>query len=192
MPNTTESMTLTNPFRIKWHEALLDWLGRNARYVLMAGVAFQLVVLVWMIVVPANVLLTGQTVLLRTRPVDPRDLFRGDYVILSYDFSSIPPDVAGRLNRGEQELQDIYVTLQPEEDGLHWLASDYSLYKPEGVLFIKGRVSRWNRAEFGIESYFVQEGKGLEYEKAIRDQKLSAEVAIDAEGTAALKNLIIE
>jgi uncharacterized membrane-anchored protein len=192
MPNPSESMAPTNPFKINWLEAMLDWLGRNARYVLMAGVAFQLVVLLWMIIVPANVLLTGQTVLLRTVPVDPRDLFRGDYVILSYDFSLLPPQASQKLHFGDQYPQVIYVTLQPEADGVHWEASDYSFRQPEGVLFIKGLVNSSHRAEFGIESYFVQEGKGLEYEKAIRDQKLSAEVAIDAEGNAALKNLIIE
>ena len=34
-------------------------------------------------------LLTGKEVLLKTVPVDPRDLFRGDYVVLRYDISTI-------------------------------------------------------------------------------------------------------
>jgi hypothetical protein len=55
MLNTSESMASSKPFKLSWLEALLDWCGRNARFVLMAGVAFQLVVLLWMIVVPANV-----------------------------------------------------------------------------------------------------------------------------------------
>lgn len=191
MLNTSESMASSEPFKLSWLEALLDWLGRNARYVLMAGVAFQLVVLLWMIVVPANTLLTGQTVLLRTVPVDPRDLFRGDYVILSYDFSTLPPDVLEHLTYADQDAQVTYVTLEPEADGIHWHAVDYSLDRPEGVLFIKGYTTR-RRTEFGIESYFVQEGEGLKYEQAIREQKLSAEVAIDADGNAALKRLVIE
>jgi hypothetical protein len=32
---------------------------------------------------------TGETVYLRTRPVDPRDLFRGDYVVLAYDIDRV-------------------------------------------------------------------------------------------------------
>jgi uncharacterized membrane-anchored protein len=32
---------------------------------------------------------TGEEVLLKTLPVDPRDLFRGDYVILRYDVSRV-------------------------------------------------------------------------------------------------------
>ena len=38
--------------------------------------------------------LRGETIRLRTVPVDPRDLLRGDYVILGYEISRIP-DAAG-------------------------------------------------------------------------------------------------
>ncbi len=50
----------------------------------------------------------------------------------------------------------------------------------------------WNRIEFGIESYFVEEGKGRDIERAIRDKKVSAEVALTVDGKAALKGLKIE
>ena len=40
-----------------------------------------------MMVRPLMTLTTGETILLRVVPVDPRDLFRGDYVILSYEIS---------------------------------------------------------------------------------------------------------
>ena len=46
--------------------------------------------------------------------------------------------------------------------------------------------------EFGIEQYFVQEGTGHVYEKAFHEKKLSAEVAIDKNGSAQIKRLIIE
>jgi uncharacterized membrane-anchored protein len=32
---------------------------------------------------------TGEKIMLRVEPVDPRDLFRGDYVSLSYEISSL-------------------------------------------------------------------------------------------------------
>ena len=41
------------------------------------------------------------------------------------------------------------------------------------------------RIEFGIESYFVQEGKGQDYEDASATTALSAEVAVAADGRAA-------
>jgi uncharacterized membrane-anchored protein len=36
----------------------------------------------------ARILREGREVALQTRPVDPRDFLRGDYVVLSYDISS--------------------------------------------------------------------------------------------------------
>lgn len=32
---------------------------------------------------------TGTEVILKTEPVDPRDLFRGDYVVLNYEISTL-------------------------------------------------------------------------------------------------------
>jgi hypothetical protein len=42
----------------------------------------------WMIVGRAAVLRDGREVLLKVEPVDPRDLLRGDYVILNYEISA--------------------------------------------------------------------------------------------------------
>jgi GDYXXLXY motif protein len=42
-------------------------------------------------------------------------------------------------------------------------------------------------AGVGIESYYVQEGTGHRYEQAIRDRKLSAELAVTSSGQAALE-----
>ena len=65
--------------------------GGSRRIFLFAGVGLQLVVLIGMIVFKAMPLWTGEPILLRVVPVDPRDMFRGDYVAISYDFSRIPP-----------------------------------------------------------------------------------------------------
>ena len=46
--------------------------------------------------------------------------------------------------------------------------------------------------QFGIEQFFVQEGPGNDYEKAVRERKLSAEVVVDAAGNAQIKALVIE
>lgn len=176
---------------VSWIEDLLDWLQRNARAVLIAGVALQLAVLVAMIVMPTNTLLTGEKVLLRVVPVDPRDLFRGDYVILGYEFSTIPPDVLPGLGNDNNNPQTVFVLLEPEEDGRHWRAAGYSLERPSGV-YLEGETTTWRRLNFGIESFYVQEGRGLEYEQAVRDQKLAAEAVVDADGKAVLTQLIVE
>ena len=62
-----------------------------------AGV-LSIAILSGMLAAHAWPLWTGEPIYLAVRPVDPRDLFRGDYVTLGYDVQQvrlrIPPDVA--------------------------------------------------------------------------------------------------
>ena len=60
------------------------------------------------------------------------------------------------------------------------------------LTFIRGRIVNGNRLQFGIESFFVQEGTGHKYEQAVRNRKLSAEIYLDSSGNAGLKLLVIE
>jgi uncharacterized membrane-anchored protein len=151
-----------------------------------------------MIALRAAPLVTGQTVLVRVAPVDPRDFFRGDYVILSYDFSRTPREKIEGLSDGDQgswkklEGRAVYVPLIPDSVPGHYRAEKVTVVKPAGGLFIKGQMERYGSMKFGIESYFVQEGTGRVYEEAIRDRKLSAELAVTSDGQAALRNLRIE
>lgn len=57
--------------------------------------AFCLAVLVTMLVRHAWPLWTGDTIYLTVRPIDPRDLFRGDYVTLSYDLDVLHVNQSG-------------------------------------------------------------------------------------------------
>ncbi len=176
-----------------WLNRGLDWLKDHHRAVLLLGGALQVIVLVSMIVICVMPSVTGETVLLRVVPVDPRDLFRGDYVILSYEISRIPSEgISGQLGQVGvfEQGRTVYVSLVPEDDGRHWRADRFSFEQPSG-LSIRGTITRGRRIEFGIESYFVQEGEGLKYERAVR-QGLSARVAVAPDGKAALTGLVIE
>jgi len=128
---------------------------------------------------------------LRVVPVDPRDLFRGDYVILRYEFSRVPPQSIPGLQSTDYQGETVYVAIVPEEDGKNWRASQFSLQKPPTGKFLRGQITGRNRIELGIESYFVQEGERLRYERAVRSRGLSAEVALDRNGKAVLKRLVI-
>src|SRR6516164_5539853 len=70
---------------------VISWLRSHERWVFLATVAFQLLVLSGMIAGNAIPYRGADVVLLKVMPVDPRDLFRGDYVILGYDITRIPP-----------------------------------------------------------------------------------------------------
>ena len=67
------------------------WLNPLLAALLVAGA--QTAALGYMIESRASILRSGRDVLLKTVPVDPRDLLRGDYVILSYDISRLQPEL---------------------------------------------------------------------------------------------------
>ncbi len=122
---------------------------------------------------------------------------RGDYVTLAYEFSRLPPGGIAGVPRGAPyshpgQGQTVYVTLVPEPDGKHWKPSTYSLTRPPSGRYLRGKIEDFGRLEFGIESYYVQEGKGRQYEDAVRNRRLSAEISVAPDGQAALKRLYIE
>jgi uncharacterized membrane-anchored protein len=177
---------------------VFGWLKAREQKILLVTAAAQLLILVGMIALRAVPLVTGQTVLVRVVPVDPRDLFRGDYVILSYDFSRIPPQGIEGLSESERgkrtkwEGRTVYVPLVRDTNGVHWRAEKATVVKPAAGPFLKGHMRSHGALEFGIEAYYVQEGTGRVYEQAIRDRHLSAELAVTSSGQAALRALRIE
>jgi uncharacterized membrane-anchored protein len=177
---------------------VLGWFKARERKILLAAAAAQLVILVGMIAARAVPLVTGQTVLVRVVPVDPRDLFRGDYVTLSYEFSRVTPDKveglssAERVRRSKWEGRTVYVPLVLDSDRVHWRAAKVTVKKPAARPYLRGQMSGYGSLEFGIEAYYLQEGTGRRYEQAIRDRQLSAELAVTSSGQAALRGLRIE
>jgi uncharacterized membrane-anchored protein len=176
---------------------VFGWLKARERKILLLTAVAQLVILVGMIALRAIPLITGQTVLVRVEPVDPRDLFRGDYVILSYDFSRIQPDAIEGLPERQRRWSDlegrtVFVPLVPDTNRVHWRAEKATVVKPARGPFLRGQLQRYGSAKFGIESYYVQEGTGLQYEQAIRNRRLTAELAVTSSGQAALRALRIE
>jgi uncharacterized membrane-anchored protein len=159
--------------------------SRFERRAILAAALLQLLILVAMILGKTVPYLDARRVLLKVIPVDPRDLFRGDYVTLAYDISRVP---GARRQPGET----VYVTLVPEGDGRHYRAGGFTDSPPSSGVFIRGTVGEFGRASYGIESYYLQEGTGHDYENAVRSGRLWADVALDGNGNARLKGLIIE
>jgi uncharacterized membrane-anchored protein len=162
----------------------------KTRFFLILGL--QLALLLALIGSKQVTLLTGKRVLLETIPVDPRDLFRGDYVILNYTISRI--DREKWRERSYQPGEQIYVTLRPR--GRFWDAEQVSQTAPgDSALFLRGKVTHAAgdtlRVEYGIESYFVPEGTGHELERAA-GKGLAVEAAIDRAGRAAIQRVVVE
>jgi uncharacterized membrane-anchored protein len=91
-----------------------------------------------------------------------------------------------------KEGRTVYVPLVPDSDGVHLRAEKVTVVKPAAGPFLRGQMGRYGSVQFGIESYYVQEGTGRQYEQAIQDRKLSAELAVTSSGQAALRSLRIE
>ncbi len=176
--------------------------GRNIwpSIALVAGI--QTAVLGYMIGERVIVLKTGKEIVLPVVPVDPRSLFRGDYVILSYDITRIPGEM---LPDGSTRGDRLYVTIEKtEEDSYKAIA--VSLKHPRVVAdnravlqgWLKyGRMSGGQRPKFGViryglESYFVPENSGRALEDTAREKKLQAIVAVDRDGKSAIKGLVID
>jgi uncharacterized membrane-anchored protein len=184
-----------------WIDQVSRLIQERQRTVLGVTAACQVGFLAAMIALHALPLLVGRTVVLKVAPVDPRDLFRGDYVVLSYDLNRIPPqDVEGVPDeeaRGGRDvpawLEDrpVYVTVEPDADGRHWHAVRASVRPPDAGTYLRGRYAGGS-LRLGIEAYYVQEGAGRELEQARNARQLAAEVAVAPWGQAALRRLVPE
>jgi len=147
----------------------------------------------------------GQEVVAEVIPVDPRSLFRGDYVIMTYPFNIVPSSMLGAEER-PWAGRTIYVGLVREGEIWKVGAAAWdraSLAGHTGGPVLKGHTERrWRgfwlgrspdiSVRYGIESYFVPEGKGLELEKLVREKRLAAILAVDAGGNVAIKGLQID
>lgn len=177
-------------------------------WALLAAVALlQTGVLIKMVYDRQTLLRSGREIVLQVQPVDPRDLFRGDYVILGYAISpvSISPEANGAPLNDIKRGAPVYVTLHADETGT-WTVKQLSPAYPSSAaasdIVLKGLVQHvWQGTKqgetqfsikYGIESYFVPEGTGRALEASVREKKIQAVIAVATDGTAAIKGLMID
>jgi uncharacterized membrane-anchored protein len=162
----------------------------------------QTAALAYMVIDRVTLLRSGREITLPIVPVDPRDLFKGDFVRLGYDVSAVPMRQLEGPQPGENAA--FYVVLEKKPDGA-WqtvkLARDMPQEASPERIVLKARASYWPapgsadasvRVRYGIESYFVAEGQGVKLEQLAREKKLAARIAVDSRGNAAIKGLIID
>ena len=187
--------------------SLTDLWRRIPNAVLFGAAALiQLALLALMVADRMQILREGIEVTLQIRPVDPRDLLRGDYVTLSYDISQLP---AGPLENQRADARNpvVFVKLTPNRDGIYEAISVHTqavaVHSPE--VLIRGRVTSGatcgpNAALFcdklqiryDLESYFVPEGEGRKLEQLRDQRKLMVVAAVAPSGRAAIKRLLVD
>lgn len=179
---------------------------------LLIVLAVQALALGWMIADRASILSDGAEIRLSVVPVDPRDFFRGDYVRLNYDISTVPVDArspAAEAGRGDT----IYVVVKPGVDGSARIVTA-ALERPSGVdgLVLRGRITgkgfgqrgaqepevpcpnecEYKRVEYGIERFYVPEGKGKPIEDIRNDGRVAILASVDSGGRVAIKQLLVD
>jgi uncharacterized membrane-anchored protein len=170
----------------------------KVRIGLAIAVALLTAALIAMIGVKQWTLSTGTAVVLETRPVDPRSLFRGDYVRLGYVINRLDADLPG-MSKVIKAHETMYVTLR--QDGTFWKAVSVHAVRPDpapGDVVIKGETPygannvKAVEIRYGIEEYFVPEGEGLAIQRPPQAGKVSILVAVDRFGNAGIKAVLID
>lgn len=188
--------------------SLARFFGRIPKPVLFgAAILIQIALLGAMVIDRAQVLRQGAEVRLQTRPVDPRDFLRGDYVVLGYDISRLK---AGSLKGQPAGSRNpiVFVKLAPNRDGIYEAVSVHAdpvaVTSPE--VLIRGRVRNGASCDnsdtltfcedlqirYNLESYFVPEGEGKKLEDARNAGKVTVVAAVTSSGRAAIKRLLLD
>jgi uncharacterized membrane-anchored protein len=177
-------------------------------YVRRAWIAAVIVALLQTVIIGytieshASILRSGTEVLLKTAPIDPRDLLRGDYVTLNYDISSVPAStVVGGPPKEAGEMV-LSVRLQKHPDGF-WsiVESSFGTLEPKpDTVVLKSQPFQYYpvdadqriRVDYGIERYYVPEGQGRDLEQARSDGHLSIAARVSDSGQAQIRSLLLD
>jgi uncharacterized membrane-anchored protein len=121
---------------------------------------------------------------LKTLPVDPQDLLRGDYMVLRYEISHPKVGSAPSSTRG----RDCWVVLESRE-GYHTvvaMSGEKPPLKP-GQIAVLGQAGWNSNISYGIETYYVPEGKGTP-----RFKTIEVEAAVSPTHRLYIKRLLLD
>jgi uncharacterized membrane-anchored protein len=164
--------------------------SRGRRIALLAAVAAQLAVPLALAGLAAADLAFGREIRVAAQPVDPVDIFRGNYVVLRYEFSTL---TAGfDVRRGARVCVGLV-----EREGA-W-SGDVGIPDPGGGdTVICGRARDDAEAgsevgvEYGIETYYASAERARELERSISRGELFAVIDLDEDGSARIERLEVE
>ncbi|HEY3175557.1 MAG TPA: GDYXXLXY domain-containing protein [Candidatus Polarisedimenticolia bacterium] len=135
------------------------------------------------------------TVLLETRPVDPSEILRGDYITLNYTIGTVPISAFTAPPETDQYGEKVCVELAPA--GEFWQVATASPGgcaggEPPGEdrLRLEGRITSVGAdsvaLDYGIGRYYVPEGMGTP------QGRLTARVAITSWSRALIKEVYLD
>ncbi|SDN36902.1 Uncharacterized membrane-anchored protein [Fictibacillus solisalsi] len=122
----------------------------------------------------------GKEIQLKTKPVDPTDVFSGDYVSLNYEISDAPDS----LWKGEpiKEPTPVYVVLAPENGKYH--IEKLTNRSPDvsgSQVYLKAKATPsmvgMLHLEYGLERFYVEENTGKKFEEPGQEYSVAVKVA---------------
>lgn len=127
---------------------------------------------------------TGTEVQLKLVPVDPTDVFKGEYLTLRYDISTLNTNLSDyNFTYGER----VYVQLSNDVPAR---ALKFSHTKPSGLYITGTYTGAWmTDVNFGAEQYFIPEGAGRDV-NFFRNGTYTALVKVDGRGTARVQKIL--
>ncbi len=169
----------------------------NRKIVVILISVFWLIIAFWLVAYKEHTLKTGKKIVLETVPVDPRDILRGDFVVLSYKISTLVLNDIQADKTSYRPGEVIFVQLEPKGD--FWEAAAIKTKKcGDAAVCIRGKVRSCYSGKifvyYGIESYFVPEGKGKDIERSVQQRdarRVRVEVIVDGSGNAVIHDLLI-
>jgi uncharacterized membrane-anchored protein len=163
---------------------------------LILVLALQCAWIGWTVATQESALASGRTILLETERVDPRDLLRGDFLILNYKISTVPANLFSPPANAElPQGTTIFVALKPGTNGFHAVArASAGEFAPAAdEIILRGKsIWRWGntsgsvRVEYGLEKFFVAEGTGNPR------GRLTVQAAVPASGRAKIKEVFLD
>jgi uncharacterized membrane-anchored protein len=140
-------------------------------------------------------------------PLDPRDPLRGDYLTFQYEISN--PDSYLFADPQIRSGDTVYVVLW--KSGQYWGAQKVQKNKPlDNQTYIKAKVASGGLGDrtdllpsqgpkpssihlvYGLEEYYVPEGKGSALNLWTGNNKAFARVMVDEDGNAVLKQVYLD
>lgn len=175
------------------------------RRLLIAAIAtagLETGVLATMMTTNNTVLANGTSIRLKTVPVDPRDLLRGEYVVLNYEFSSLSSTLIEGSWPEDRGTQTLWVRLRPDDENFwHPVGASFGpLEADEGSVILRSQEFDFQpmkekpstvRAEYGLERYYVAEGEGKAIEDARNNHQVVVDVRVLPDGTGRIASLDI-
>jgi uncharacterized membrane-anchored protein len=167
----------------------MTWLQTHRRLALFSVLVLVLALFVISSVVRAERRLGGLEIVLESRPVDPRDPLRGDYVILGYEAE----DLSGFSTPTFRVGNRVYVEF--EERGRYWepitvrTGLPPRTEWPEGRAFVLARVESTSPLRVSypdLGAYFIPQGTGDPPERP------DVIVSVSDDGVARIKRLEID